>query len=193
MHPTGGRFAVKPHQKSRRSRRAKLSPELVEALCAHADRHALGPDDPLSGLDLFAPPPKQGLADSAVLGDTEPNATGRGSCRCVHCCWAFLRGSATVSGREHGGVADEPARSADELRRLGRRLTFPPLLEHPGDLGDVDDVELERAGAAASTASGQYLRTSPSSRFGAAGGRAGRPGWVKGAESTAASAGAPSY
>jgi hypothetical protein len=45
-------------------------------------------------------------------------------------------------------VAGEPGRAADHLacRRRGR-LVLAGLLEHPGDLGDVDDVELERAGA----------------------------------------------
>lgn len=70
FHPTGGRFAVKPYPKSRRSRLVSLSPQLVEALCAHADEHDLGPEDLLFGLDLFAPPPRKGLTDAADLGDT---------------------------------------------------------------------------------------------------------------------------
>lgn len=116
FHPTRGRFAVKPYPKNRRTRRVKLSPELVIALCAHADEHDLGPDDLLFGLDLFAPPPKPGLADAAELGDTEPNSAGRGyrhgtlsgytagRCRCVHCRGAF----AEYRARRRGEGLDDP-------------------------------------------------------------------------------------
>lgn len=76
FHPTGGRFAVKPYPKSRRSRRVRLRTELVDALRDHAEEHGLGPDGLLFGLDLFAPPPKQGLADASDLGETELNAAG---------------------------------------------------------------------------------------------------------------------
>ena len=93
-----------------------LSPELVTALCAHAAEHNLGQDDLLFGLDLFAPPPKPGLADAADLGDTEPNAAGRnyrhgtlsgytaGRCRCVHCRGAF----AEYRARRRGEGLDDP-------------------------------------------------------------------------------------
>ncbi len=66
---------------------------------------------------------------------------------------AWRGGSWPVCGGELGGVADEPGRTADDPRRCGRRLTLAGLLKHPGDLGDVHYVELERAGAGASTAS----------------------------------------
>lgn len=116
FHPTGGRFAVKPYPKSRRSRRLRLIPELVTALCEHAVEHGLGPDDLLFGLDLFAPPPRQGLADAADLGETEPNAAGRsyrhgtlsaytaGRCRCVHCRGAF----AEYRARRRDNGLDDP-------------------------------------------------------------------------------------
>ena len=116
FHPTGGRFAVKPYPKSRRSRRVSLSPRLVEALCSHADEHDLGPDDLLFGLDLFAPTPRRGLADAADLGETDPNTAGHtyrhgtlsgytaGRCRCVHCRGAF----AEYRARRRGEGLDDP-------------------------------------------------------------------------------------
>ena len=50
-------------------------------------------------------------------------------------------------GGELARVAGEPGRAADHLGRRRGRLALAGLLEHPGDLGDVDDVELQRAGA----------------------------------------------
>ena len=44
-HPTGGRFLVKPYPKTKRSRRFRLHPTLLDALQAHIDTHQIGPDD----------------------------------------------------------------------------------------------------------------------------------------------------
>jgi hypothetical protein len=50
-------------------------------------------------------------------------------------------------GLVFGVVAGEPRRPTHNLRRRRCGVAFAGLFEHPGDLDDVDDVELEGAGA----------------------------------------------
>jgi integrase len=108
-HPAGGRFLVKPYPKTKRSRRLRLHPTLIETLGIHVRAHAIGAHDLLfpvslagaqSGTSAVDP---TGPVSSAYKdhGYTEPNTAGRTyrhgtlsaytacACRCPHCRAAF--------------------------------------------------------------------------------------------------------
>jgi integrase len=105
FHPAGGRFAIKPYPKGRRSRRFRLDAKLVRELAAHAEARGIGPDDLLFRFDYFLEPAPETtpLRSADDLGRTEPNRAERtyrhgslsgysaGGCRCVHCRAAFAR------------------------------------------------------------------------------------------------------
>ncbi len=120
FHPTGGRFAVKPYPKSRRSRRVKVSPELVTALCAHADEHDLGPDDLLFGLDLFAPPAKRGLSmpQTSVKPSPTPLGTATGTGRSAATRQAGVD-ACTAEGRSPNTAHDAGATGSTIPARCG--------------------------------------------------------------------------
>jgi integrase len=116
-HPDDGRFLVKPYPKSKRSRRFKLDPELVNDLMGHIKDHHLAPDDLLFTFDmLLAPKARPRLVSVDSLGLTEPNEAGRqyqhatlsaytgGKCRCPHCRAAF----AAYRAKRRGEGQDAP-------------------------------------------------------------------------------------
>lgn len=114
VHPTGGRFHVKPYPKNRLSRRLRLDPSLVSAIVEHTRRYRIESDHLLFTYDVLAtattkptastqPTSQRHLQLAEDLGLTEPNASGRvyahgslsaytaGACRCEHCRQAFSR------------------------------------------------------------------------------------------------------
>ena len=111
-HPDGQRFLVKPYPKTRRSRRFKLSPQIVAQLAAQARARDLAPDDLLFAM----PPPRPALrAVTTEPGQlTEPNDAGRryrhgtlsaytaGRCRCHLCrsAYADYRAARRGSGKD---------------------------------------------------------------------------------------------
>ena len=100
-----GHFHVKAYPKSKRPRRLKLDPALVNPIVAHIQQHKIGPDDLLFQIDQFEASAlsKPRLIDADALGHTEPNAAGRryqhgtlsaytvGRCRCEHCRASIAR------------------------------------------------------------------------------------------------------
>lgn len=107
-HPEGERFLTKPYPKSRRSRRLKLDPQLVDGLVAHVAERRLAPDDLLFTVDMVQTSTQQPrLVSVDDLGLTQPNEAGRryrhgtlsaytaGGCRCLHCRTGFAAYRAT--------------------------------------------------------------------------------------------------
>ena len=100
---------VKPYPKSKRSRRFRLDPTLVEALDAHVRTQGIGAEDLLFHYDAIGAHASQRTSAGASrdteqdqhLGRTQPNVAGRsyshgtlsaytaGACRCRHCKRAF--------------------------------------------------------------------------------------------------------
>ena len=126
-HPTGGRFMVKPYPKSKRSRRFRLDPTLVEALDAHVRTQGIGAEDLLFHYDAIGTHASQRTSAEASrdteqdqdLGRTQPNVAGRsyshgtlsaytaGACRCRHCKRAFAD---YRSDRRNAGL-DQPRKT----------------------------------------------------------------------------------
>lgn len=115
-HPTGDRFLIKPYPKGRRSRRFRLDPTLITALCDHITQQQLAPDDLLfphtiTGNTPAAPPPgprqDTGLTDPTPGGRQYPHGTltayTAGGCRCPHCRAAFAtyRAQRRATGHDH--------------------------------------------------------------------------------------------
>ena len=98
--PADQRFVVKEYPKDKEWRRLRLADHLIAKLCAHVERHGLGPDDLLFSMPEPTGPARrrpEALPDPATLGLTEPNEKGRqyahgtltayqaGRCRCQRC------------------------------------------------------------------------------------------------------------
>lgn len=126
FHPTGNRFLVKPYPKGRRSRRFRLSSQVLDSLWEHAETHRLAPDDLVFAFEfLTAQPTRPQLLDVTTLGTTEPTESGRtyrhgtlsayaaGRCRCVHCRRAFAEYRAARRDEGHDKPRLPRARDTD--------------------------------------------------------------------------------
>jgi integrase len=117
-HPEGKRFLVTPYTKGKKSRRLKLSSEIVQKLKTHIQTHDLKPDDLLFQRRNQPPPRLRVVPIPEDLGRTEPNAKGHtyrhgtisaynaAPCRCEHCrhAYALYRAKRRAAGK------DEPRR-----------------------------------------------------------------------------------
>jgi integrase len=115
FHPDGQRFVVKPYPKDKEWRRLGLSQHIFQQLVKHAKRFAGG-----DLLFCVSQPteqrlrPRHAAPQSADVGLTEPNPTGRqyrhgtlsgysaGRCRCQHCkdAYASYRARRRADGRD---------------------------------------------------------------------------------------------
>lgn len=115
-HPDGARFLVKPYPKSRRTRRFKLSRQIVDQLVAHIDSHRMEMTDLLFAMPATRPVLRVVTTTTGEL--TTPNAAGRryrhgtlsaytaGTCRCETCRAAF----AGYRAARRGAGKDSPRR-----------------------------------------------------------------------------------
>jgi integrase len=116
FHPEGRRFLVKDYPKDQEHRQLKLSPQVVQKIAAHVERHGIAVDDLLFSMPELPARPLRVLIDPATLGLTKPNAAGRryqhgtlsgysaGKCRCEHCRGAY----ATYRAQRRAAGTDQP-------------------------------------------------------------------------------------
>ncbi|RAY10809.1 site-specific integrase [Actinomadura craniellae] len=133
-HPEGKRFLVKDYPKGKRSRRIKLSAQIVTKLKAYAEAEDLGPDDLFFSRRWEDPPkPRLELADPASLTFTAPNgrtythgtitAYNLGKCKCDRCrrAYADYRAKRRAKGRDNPRkprlVDTDPHLSANWFRK----------------------------------------------------------------------------
>jgi integrase len=143
FHPEGKRFLVTPYPKGKKSRRLKLSKQIVNKLQAHIQAHGLGPEDLLFVRRNQARPRLRVVPISEDLGLTEPNAKGRqyrhgttsaynaAPCRCEHCrhAYALYRAGRRAAGKDDPRKPRIPDDDDHISRQWFRRMIWKPALE----------------------------------------------------------------
>jgi integrase len=172
FNPIGDRFLVKDYPKNTRTRRVKLSRDIVVKLAAHIDGNEIS----RTALLFAVPSPAQDDVPAVIteeLGLTKPNGAGRryrhatmtgyslGRCRCPHCAGAYAayRAARRAQGKDRPATGDSRRTDEHIARGWFRTAIWKPALASAGITIGVRMHDLRHAHASWLLAGGADLQT----------------------------------